>query len=92
MPYTGQELLELIVPFKDDLLALPAQFCKLVAVGGDHVVEAADVSVDIEPGRLDYCDDGCGMMSSGTLRDNSGDVLLYIATKAFPALILPTEA
>jgi hypothetical protein len=38
----------LVVALEDDLFALPADFLELVADGGDHVIQSADVSVDGE--------------------------------------------
>ncbi len=37
----------LVVPLKNDLLALPAVCGEFFADGGDHVVEAADIGVDV---------------------------------------------
>lgn len=38
----------LVVAFEDDLLFVPAKAGQAFADGGDHVVKAADVCVDVE--------------------------------------------
>ena len=44
----ARESAELIVPFEDDLLAVPAVVGEQVPDRGDHEIKAANVGVDVE--------------------------------------------
>ena len=47
-------LISLVVALEDDLLLVPAEAGEPISNGGDHVVEAADVGVNIERRRLGH--------------------------------------
>src|ERR1700729_1782819 len=77
----------LIVAFEDDLLTSPSQLHKLVAARGNHVVQPADVCVDVE---------GLGFRrglyrrsrtTGRPLVDNGGNMLLHVAAETFPPFV-----
>src|ERR1035437_8837432 len=81
----------LVVALEDDLLAVPSIAGELLANARDHVVQPADVSVDVKMHL------GCGRSrvdgrrgqrqaeSGGALLDDLPHVILHVATQAGPA-------
>jgi len=88
----------LVVALEDDLLFVPAEAGEAFADRGDHVVETADVGVDVEGGRLGgehffyghggVCNgvyNGCGAGSGVAAGfDDVAEILLDVATVADP--------
>jgi len=83
----------LVVTLEDDLFAVPAVAGELFADAGDHVVEAADVGVDVEI-EFGGQERGIGRRHrqglaepGGALFDDAGEVILDVAAEAGPALL-----
>ena len=87
----------LIVALEDDLFAMPAVAGKLVADTGDHVVEAADVGVDVKAevggrgSRVDRRKRKRLAKACGAFLDDGADVVLNIAAQAGPAFVGTAE-
>lgn len=70
---------------------MPSDFLEAVAVAGDHLVQAADVGVDVKAGAFGGCRDRRGVILRPAAREDLGNVVLYIAAQAFPAFLGPAE-
>src|SRR5579859_1644709 len=86
-----------VVAFEDDLFAVPAIIGELLAHAGDHVVQSADVGVDVKA-QLDWRDGGIDRRqrkadaeAGGSLLNDAGDMLLHIAAEARPVFIGAAE-
>src|SRR5579863_2200164 len=86
-----------VVAFEDDLFAVPAVGGQLFTNAGDHVVEAADVGVDVEfevggkHGGVGRWHGQGDAETCGAFFNDAGYVILHIAAKALPTLVGAAE-
>ena len=90
--------MSLVVTLEYDLLLMPAKAGEALADGGDHVIEAADIGVNVERwqfghhhilnGDNGFSDRlGQGRSSRWSARlDDGAEMLLYIASQSSPIL------
>jgi len=74
---------ESVVALEDDLLFVPASTDQAVAVRGNHIVQAADVGVNVEAHGLRRFRHG-PMKPIRAIRQHAFHVVLHVAAQARP--------
>src|SRR5579884_3050948 len=84
MPLALSSNADSVVSLKNNLLLLPAQLRKLVAIGGNHIIQPADIRMNIEPARLSRSHHGAGVVGAGAFDHYLCHMLLHVSAQPLP--------
>ena len=89
---------ELVVALENDLLAVPAVACQLFAYARNHVVEPADVGVDVEiqfGGQQGWIGRRRGQRlaeARGAFLNDACNVVLHVTPESFPTIVSTAQS